>query len=129
MNIQKEIQAGECVPKWYGISYIVANRAIAVAHPIPLNVIAGVWHNAKNWMRSGFAWYMMKHQADNAYFRNMPHKSFPLMRLGKRMEVVVFTYNNKDATLLSSYEDIDDVARLIDSRDKDVVTIVQYEDK
>ncbi len=43
LKLRKELREGEMIPKYYGIAYGELDRLIAVAYPIPLNIIVALW--------------------------------------------------------------------------------------
>ena len=45
MSIVREIPEGAVMPAWYGVAYVRLDRMIAVAWPIPLNVLV-------SWLRT-----------------------------------------------------------------------------
>lgn len=40
---RKTILEGDLIPKGYGISYYEPDRPVAVAHPLPFNLLIGWW--------------------------------------------------------------------------------------
>lgn len=51
MFFSKTIKEYEKIPGGYGLSYYPIGSNIFVAHPIPINLFAGLFHNLKFWMR------------------------------------------------------------------------------
>ena len=49
--MKKVIREGEMIPKYYGVAYLEIDRLVAVAYPIPLNIVVGFIRKIWEWLR------------------------------------------------------------------------------
>lgn len=46
----REVKEGGVIPEGYGIAYYFGDRNVALAMPIPFNLIVGLWRTALWWL-------------------------------------------------------------------------------
>ena len=62
-----EVREGAMIPKYYGIAYLEIDRLIAVAYPVPFNLVIGVFRKIWNWIRVPEG--LFKSGYDNGYLK------------------------------------------------------------